>query len=81
MKDYRGVQIFALIRHRKRKINVLKSIMLRKTPPIFIKAPEEKEPTVLTEMTNTHGLSPEEIEHGGIKFKGLEPEEIGIAKL
>jgi len=82
MKDYRGIQVFALIRHRKRKINVLKSIMLKKTPLVFVKAPEEKDPTVLTEKPNTYALTPEDIRTGNFERpRGLEPEEIGDVKL
>lgn len=81
MKDFAGIQLFVLIRHRERRINILKNITLKKTPPVFRKAPEEKDPTVLAQKPDTHGLTPEEIEQCDFEFKGLEPEEIGDVKL
>ena len=78
----RGLQLFIVIKHRKRRINIQKSLFLRKTKPIFVKAPEEKDPTVLAEKPNTYALTPEDIREGNFEpFKGLEPEEIGDAKL
>jgi len=60
-----------------------KVIYLRKYPPLpFVKAPEEKDPTVLAEKPNTHALTPEEIMSGDFEQpKWLTPEEIGDAKL
>lgn len=81
VKDYKGIQLFVVIRHRERKVNILKNITLKKTPTVFHKAPEEKDPTVLAGMPNTHGLTPEEVAQGNFGFKGLEPEEIGDVKL
>jgi len=81
MRGFRGIQLFVVIKHRKRRINIQKSLFLWKAPTIFHKAPEEKDPTVLTEKPNTYALTPEDIIEGNFEpFKGLEPEEIGDAK-
>jgi hypothetical protein len=80
-KDFRGIQLFAVVRHRKHRINIQKSLFLKKTKPIFIKAPEEKDPTVLAEKPNTYALTPEDIISGNYERpKALTPEEIGNAK-
>ena len=82
MKGFNGVQLFVVVKHKKRRINIQKSLFLKKTPPVFHKAPEEKDPTVLTEKPNTYALTPEDIREGNFEpFRGLEPEEIGNAKL
>lgn len=81
-KTAMGLQLFVVIKHKKRRINIQKSLFLRKTKPVFIKAPEEKDPTALTEKPNTYALTPEDIITGNFEPpKGLEPEEIGDAKL
>jgi len=81
-KTVRGLQLFVVVKHRKRRINIQKSLYLTRIKPVFVKAPEEKDPTVLAEKPNTYALTPEDIMTGNFKpFKGLEPEEIGDAKL
>lgn len=76
-KTVRGLQLFVVVKHRKRRTNIQRSLFLWKTKPVFVKAPEEKDPTVLTEKPNTYALTPEDIITGNFEpFKGLEPEEI-----
>lgn len=82
MKDLAGVKLFILINHRKRRIHILKNLLLKKTKPVFIKAPELKDPTDITEKPNTYALTPEDIINGNFERpRGLEPEEIGVVKL
>jgi hypothetical protein len=80
-KDFRGTQLFIVYRDRKRRINIQKSLFLKRTKPVFVKAPEAKDPTVLAEKPNTYALTPEDIISGNFERpKGLTPEEIGDAK-
>jgi hypothetical protein len=82
MRGFSGIQLFVVIKHRKRRISIQKSFFLWKAPTIFHKVPEEKDPTVLAEKSNARGLTPEDIISGNFEQpQGLKPEEIGIAKL
>ena len=60
-----------------------KVIYLIKYPPMpFIKAPEMADPSLLAELPTDKPIQPEDIINGTVEMrKGLEPEEIGNAKL
>lgn len=77
VKDYKGIQLFTIIKHRKRKMNIEKSIILKKTPTVFRKAPEMADVSMMAEMPVVKPITPEDIINGTFDMgKPLGPEDM-----